>query len=139
MSTHDELTPELARLVARLWTFLNEAEHAMATAQPDQVVQVAGHWTQLCRELRRVPEAHWPSAAFRTELLRTAAMRVAALQQAVGRAQTRIARELAMLGQPAGTPSDGPSAELASGLSGSGIYDATGARAGTVRVAGAYA
>ncbi len=136
------LHPEWARLMARLAAFLDEAELAMATAQPQQLVQAGSAWAQLCRELRRLPDAQCPSPAIRKEVLGKAAMRIAALQQATGRAQASITRELTMLAQPegSGAVAGEPGTASATGVAAAaGTYDATGGRHTWARSAGAYA
>jgi len=91
------ISPEVAQLLVRLGAFLDHAEESLAQARPEALVEAAGRCAQLCRELRRVGHAEWPSAERRRVMLGSLAARSAALQQAIGRAQARMEREIELL------------------------------------------
>jgi len=132
----------LAGLLARLRTFLDEAEDALLRMEPDWIAQAAPRWTLLARELRMVHDADWPAPAVRVAVLGQLASRTAALQQAVGRAQVRNQRELGAL---LGTESDRARGKVDPSTGQSHldmlrpVYDAGGARAAVVRAPGTYA
>lgn len=131
------LSPETARLLSRLSFFLDEAEAALAQAEPERVVQASGAWAQVCRELRQLPQAHWPSNEVRSALIGEMATRVAALQQAVVRAQARLGRGLELLmGDTVGLGAQGLPASRAGAAPG---YNAGGYHSVMRRTGGTYA
>jgi hypothetical protein len=137
MNSSAALTPETARLLSRLSFFLDEAEAALAQAEPERVVQSSGAWAQVFRELRQLPPAHWPSNEVRSALIGEMATRVAALQQAVVRAQARLGRGLDLLmGDGAGLSAQGLASTRPAPAPG---YNAGGYHSAMSRTGGTYA
>ena len=128
---------DLARLLSRLSVFLDGAEEALSKARPEDVAQTAGQWAQLCRELRRVDDRHWPSPEHRAAVLGSMATRTAALQQAIVRAQARMEREIKTLAQAQSSAGSAPP------WAGTALqpltYDAGGTRTGASTTSGTYA
>lgn len=118
----DRSAEGLVDLVAEL---LTQAEEALVLREPERLTVLVPQLARVCRVLRSAPLTQWPSSHHRVMVLGGIATRVAALQQAVARAQNALGRELGVL--------------MPRGSQGLEVYAPSGALPAVRRGSGAYA